>query len=197
MRAARRAAAPLAAAICLLAAVLAISLPVLAQSSQFKGWVTVWKEVSARIAPPGMPLDVDQFLPAEDMEDLLGTWSSFGSEHTFRNGVPNPLNMMIWRVALTGFAEAVAASCTTPRLAFDKTFQATLSALCTWPAPLARSDEVLRAFWIGIEGYDAPESEYVAWRDFIRQTYANRPASEALRAMTFAATMHPSFLLHR
>jgi hypothetical protein len=182
---------------CLFAAAMAIGPQAAAQSSQFKGWATVWKEVSARIAPVGMPLDVDQFLPAEDMEDLLGTWSTFGSEHTFRNGAPNALNMMIWQVALSGFADAVAASCAKPRLAFNEMFQATLRSACTWPSTEARSDGVLQAFWIGIAGYDAPESEYRAWRDFLRRTYAERPAVEAVRAMTFAATMQPSFLLHR
>ena len=60
-----------------------------AQTSRFKGWASISKELSTRIAPKGETLDLDRFLPAEDMEDLLGSWSTFGSEHSFQNGLPN------------------------------------------------------------------------------------------------------------
>ena len=73
----------------------------LAQSSQFKGWAAISRELSTRIAPKDQPLDLDEFLPSESMDDLLGTWTTFGSEHRFRNGVPNALNMTIWHVALS------------------------------------------------------------------------------------------------
>src|ERR1700733_4020058 len=96
------------------------------QSSQFKGWATISRELSVRIAPAGKPLDLDQFLPAEGMDDLLGTWSTYGAEHTFRNGVPNALNLAIWHVTLSGFAEAMGQSCTAPRLTFHEAFIATL-----------------------------------------------------------------------
>ena len=79
----------------------------MAQSSQFKGWAAISRELSVRIAPKDEPLDLDEFLPSESMDDLLGTWTTFGSEHRFRNGVPNALNMTIWHVALSGFAKAV------------------------------------------------------------------------------------------
>ena len=59
----------------------------IAQSSQFKGWAAISKELSIRIAPKDQPLDLDEFLPSESMDDLLGTWTTFGSEHRFRNGV--------------------------------------------------------------------------------------------------------------
>jgi hypothetical protein len=168
-----------------------------AQSSQFKGWAAISKELSVRIAPKDEPLDLDEFLPSESMDDLLGTWTTFGSEHRFRNGVPNALNMTIWHVALSGFAKAVGQSCITPRLAFHPRFIATLHKLCAWPAPESRDEHVLLAFWTSIMGYNASEDEYAAWRDFFLREYAKQPASETIAAMTFAITMNPSFLLHR
>ena len=69
-----------------------------AQTSQFKGWYVVTNELSTRIAPKGAPLDLDRFLPGEDMEDLLGTWFRFGGEHIYQNGLPNSVNMVIWHV---------------------------------------------------------------------------------------------------
>ena len=127
----------------------------MAQSSQFKGWAAISKELSTRIAPKDQPLDLDEFLPSESMDDLLGTWTTFGTEHRFRNGVPNALNMTIWHVALSGFAKAVGQSCTTPRLAFHPRFIATLHKLCAWPAAEARDERVLLEFWTSVMGYNA------------------------------------------
>ena len=169
----------------------------LAQSSQFKGWAAMSRELSTRIAPKDQPLDLDEFLPSESMDDLLGTWTTFGTEHRFRNGVPNALNMTIWHVALSGFAKAVGQSCTTPRLAFHPRFIATLQKLCAWPATESRDERVLLEFWTSVMGYNGGEDEYVAWRDFFLREYVKQPAAETIAAMTFAITMNPSFLLHR
>jgi hypothetical protein len=168
-----------------------------AAQSQFKGWTAVWNELSLRIAPKDDPIDANQFLPSEDMEELLGTWSTFGAEHTFRNGVPNSLNMLLWDVALSSFADAVSASCDKPRFPLHEAFMSTLRKLCAWPSQEARSDEVLEAFWLAIMGYNATPQDYSAWRDFFRTSYSGHPANEAIRAMTLAIVLHPRFLLHR
>ena len=99
----------------------------LTQSAQYKGWETISRELSVRMAPKDKPFNLDKFLPVDSMDELLGTWSTFGTEHTFRNGVPNALNLMIWHVALSGFSQAVGQSCTTSRLEFHPRFMATLS----------------------------------------------------------------------
>ena len=169
-----------------------------AQTSQFKGWPAISRELSIRLAPPGTALNLEQFIPAEDLDDLLGTWDRFGDEHIFQNGTPNSVNMVIWRIVLSGFARSIADSCPTPRLAFHQHFLTTLKKLCTWPAAGAKTDAVMTDFWFGVMGYNAPEAEYVAWRDFFRTaSYKNRPAAEAIDAMTLAITMNPFFLLHR
>jgi len=169
----------------------------MAQSSQFKGWAAVSRELSIRLAPQGHPFDLDEFLPSGSMDELLGTWTTFGTEHRFRNGTPNALNMTIWHAALAGFAKAVGQSCTSPRLMFHERFLTTLRTLCAWPAPAAKEEGVLLAFWTSVMGYNAGEQEYAAWRDFFLREYANQPATETVAAMTFAITMHPSFLLNR
>jgi hypothetical protein len=168
-----------------------------AQSSQFKGWATISRELSVRIAPAGKPLDLDQFLPAEGMDDLLGTWSTYGAEHIFRNGVPNALNLAIWHVTLSGLAEAMGQSCAAPRLTFHETFIATLQKLCAWPAAQARDEQVLLDFWTGVMGYNASEEDYTAWRDFFLREYAAETAAKTIAAMTLAITMSPRFLMHR
>jgi hypothetical protein len=168
-----------------------------AQNSQFKGWAGISRELSTRLAEPGKSLDLYQFVPADDLDDLLGTWYRFGDEHTFQNGSPNSVSMVIWRVALSGFAKSVAGSCTTPRLEFHEKFRKTLRTLCRWPTAEAKTDTVLQDFWFAVMGYNAPEAEYVAWRDFFRSSYAKRPAAETIDAMTLAITMNPYFLLNR
>jgi hypothetical protein len=178
----------------------AIALPCAAhaQSSQFKGWPAVAHELSTRLAPPGQELALDQFIPAEGLNELLGTWDSFGGEHNFTNGSPNAVNMVIWRVVLSGFARGVAESCETPRLAFQTRFLGTLKRLCGWPNPDAKSEGVMQDFWFGVMGYNAPETEYRAWRDFfLTSSYRDSSARETIDAMTLAITMNPYFLLHR
>lgn len=181
----------------MLAVTIASSRQTEAQSAQFKGWAAVSRELSTRLASPGTSLNLHQFVPADDLDDLLGTWYRFGDEHTFQNGSPNSVNMVIWRIALSGFAKSVAGSCESPRLTFHQRFLTTLKTLCRWPAAEAKADAVLLEFWFSVMGHNAPETEYVAWREFFRTTYAHRPAAETIDAMTLAITMNPYFLLHR
>jgi hypothetical protein len=166
-------------------------------SSQFKGLAAASRELSSRIAPKEVPIDLRQFLPAEDLDVLLGSWANFGSEHSFRNGVPNSLNMVIWHATLSRFAAAIGESCARPRLALHPRFGATLAKVCAWPAAGAQSDATLEEFWLALMGYGAPETEYAAWRDFFRASYAGKPAAETVAAMTLAITMNPHFLLHQ
>jgi len=181
----------------ILAAMVAASTPAEAQNAQFKGWAAVSRELSTRLASPGASLNLHQFMPADDLDDLLGTWNRFGDEHTFQNGSPNSLSMVIWRVALSGFAKSVAGSCGQPRLTFHQRFLTTLRTLCRWPAAAAKADAVLLEFWLSVMGHNAPHTEYLAWREFFLTAYANRPAAETIDAMTLAITMNPHFLLHR
>lgn len=168
-----------------------------AQTSQLKGLAAVSRELSTRIAHRDAPLELHDFVPTYGLEEMLGAWGTFGSEHTFRNGAPNSLNMVIWRVTLSRFADAVGESCAAPGLVFNPRFLAVFRKLCAWPAAEAKSDAVLLEFWLGVMGYNAPEAEYVAWRDFFRRAYAQRPAAETVTAMTLAITMNPYFLLHK
>lgn len=183
----------------MLAAVLAdVAAPAAqAESSQYKGLAAVSRELSARIAPRDAPVDLARYLPGEDLGELLGTWAGFGSEHAFRNGAPNALNMVVWHATLSRFSAEIGNSCQGPRLALHPRFLATLDRVCTWPAAGAKSEAVLQAFWLSLMGYNAPEGEYAAWRDFFRTRYAARPASETVAAMTLAITMNPHFLLHK
>lgn len=175
------------------------ALPVAAQSAQYKGLPVLSRELGSRIAPPGMTIELDWFLPAPTLADLLGTWSAFGSEHSFQNGAPNALNMTIYHVTLTNFARAMGTWCEAPPLVFEDRFADTLEQLCQWPQAGARDEDTLQAFWLGVMGYAAPRAEYEAWRDFFlgSTTYRDKPARETVSAMALAILMNPYVLLHR
>ncbi|MGE0004279.1 MAG: hypothetical protein AB7S92_01700 [Parvibaculaceae bacterium] len=168
-----------------------------AQDPQLKGLAALSRELSARIAPRDDPLELDIFIPADGLDDLAGTWSTFGTQHKFQNGTPNPVNMVIMQAALSGFAASLGESCATPQLSFHPQFLEILRNLCKWPAASAKADAVMRGFWVSIMGYDAPMQEYDAWRSFMRREYGERPAAETIEAMTLAITMNPYFLMDK
>ncbi|WP_088348689.1 MULTISPECIES: hypothetical protein [Rhodomicrobium] len=171
--------------------------PAHAAAAQFKGLSVISKELSARIAPEEGPIELDRYMPADGLDDLVGTWAAFGTEHKFQNGQPNAVNMVLLRLTFAGFAQSLAQSCKSPQLLLNDSFFDTLEALCTWPSDEAKNEQVLTAFWLGIMGYNAPESEFAVWRDFVLGTYGEKPALEAIEGMTLALMLNPYFLLEQ
>ncbi len=165
---------------------------------QFKGMAAISQELSARIAPREEPFELDRFMPADGLDELAGTWTNFGAEHRFTNGTPNPVNTVIIHASLSGFANAMGKSCTEEVLELNDRFADTLEEMCTWPAAEAKTDAAMTAFWLALMGYEAPREEYAAWRDFfLTSSYRDRPAAEAVAAMTLAITMNPYFLISK
>jgi hypothetical protein len=165
---------------------------------RFKGMAMISMELSARIAPREEPFELDRFMPADGLDELAGTWTNFGAEHRFTNGTPNPVNTVILHASLSGFAEAMGKTCREPALQLNDSFADTLEEICTWPKPAAKTDDAMSAFWLGLMGFEAPKEEYIAWRDFfLSSSYRDRPASEAVAAMTLAITMNPYFLISK
>jgi hypothetical protein len=56
---------------------------------------------------------------------------------------------------------------------------------------------VLTAFWLAMMGYNAPQEEFLVWKDFVLATYGEKKAAEAIEAMTLALMMNPYFLLEQ
>jgi hypothetical protein len=173
------------------------SSPALSAVPRFKGLFALSQELSARIAPVDSPIELDRFMPADGLDDLVGTWSNFGTEHRFQNGTPNAVNMVLLRLAFAGFARSLAKSCGSPQMLLTDGFYDTLETLCAWPSAKAKGDTALTAFWLGLMGYDAPEKEFQVWRDFFRHTYAKKKAAETIEAMTLAIMLNPYFLLEQ
>jgi hypothetical protein len=178
-----------------LGGLIAFASPGGAESARLKGLSVLSQELSARIAPEDAPFDLLTFMPGEGLEALAGTWQPMGSGHSFENGEPNAVNMALIRLTFSRFAQSLAQSCSSSQISLNDQFYDTLEALCTWPSPDAQSDEVMLDFWLLLMGYNAEESEFEAWRDFIRGTYGQKPAGETIEAMTLALMLNPYFLL--
>lgn len=179
------------------AACIGLAGPAAAAGARLKGLTALSKELSARIAPDEGPIELDRYMPADGLDDLAGTWSAFGTEHKFQNGMPNAVNMVLLRLAFSGFAQSLAKSCATPQVLLNDRFYATLETLCKWPSAEAKSDKVLTDFWLGMVGYDAPQEEYGIWRDFVLTTYGDKKAQEAIESMTLALMLNPYFVLEQ
>jgi hypothetical protein len=105
--------------------------------------------------------------------------------------------MLLWQMVLRLAAADVAAHCSgTGNLRTNAVFAAALAPLCRWPAPEAK--RALRAFWLVVTGYEAPEEEFLAWERFaLTSSYAAKPAAEALPVLFLAITYNPYFLLRQ
>ena len=171
--------------------------PPASAAARFKGLTALSTELSSRIAPSDSPIELDRYMPADGLDDLVGTWSGFGSEHRFQNGLPNAVNMVLLRLAFSGFAQSLAKSCQSPQLLLNENFYDTLETICTWPSTEAMSEQVLTSFWLSMMGYNAPKEEFEIWRAFLTKTYAQKKPAEAIEAMTLAIMLNPYFLLEQ
>ena len=171
--------------------------------AQFRGWTVIGEDLSTRL---GVRLNMDRYLPAEGLDQLMGTWGASGSHNSFLNGLPNSLNILIWQTALRSLARDLAANCK-PRgqgLAVSAAFRATLQSLCRWPAPTAKDPVLLEKFWRSLMGGYVPPpdvaTELNAWMAFFLNASSFKDktdAAEVVEAMTLAILMNPYFLLYR
>jgi hypothetical protein len=77
---------------------------------------------------------------------------------------------------------------------------ATLKKACSWPQISAKNDQSLQEIWLAVMGYDAPESEFLVWKDFFlnaNSDYAHATGQEVLRAMIASILLNPFFLLEQ
>ena len=169
-----------------------------AQAAQYKGWPAIDKELTARIGTGSGSLDMEKYLPAPGLEAFLGTWALAGSERAFQNGLANSLNLLIWQMSLSGLGKDIAKSCSRSDARFNANFRSVMAELCQWPGSRGSDPRVLVEFWFAIMGHNAPEEEFVAWRDFfLTSSYKSKAAPESIEAMTLAIAMNPYFLLKR
>lgn len=171
--------------------------PARAGVGEYRGFVAAQNIIAERLMA-GPFMFYDYVGSQYGLLNLMGYYDPNG-ENAFRNGEPNAINTLIWQMALDAFAKDMAGHCEgRSRLLLQPLFQSTLATICRWPAPEAQSEPAMRMLWLSVMSYDAPEEEYLAWRDFfLRSSFASRPASEAVPALLFSILYNPHFLLRK
>lgn len=177
-------------------------------AAQFKGYYPVDQLVVERLMLPGSDFKLGNYLgtgtgsdssgttvtfPAELVE-LLGVFKSDGVNPGFRNGQPNGINVLLWYLLFDQLSTDVAGLCENKSpLPLNAEFRGDAMAVCTWPQ--TQAPEVLQAYWLALMGYDAPETEFMAWRDQVVANFSGKSGKEALYGMSMLAFMNPYFLL--
>lgn len=177
-----------------------------AEAGTYRGLVAVEKVLAERLLDgdlafsftPYFAKNASERAAAGNLFFLMGQYASRGGNE-FRNGTPNSISMLLWQMALRFTADETKHYCAGDRsLPFHPYFRATLDGVCRWPAREAKSEETLRGFWLAVMGADAPEEEYLAWREFaLSSSVAEKPALEAVPELFFAIVYNPYFLLRQ
>jgi hypothetical protein len=177
------------------------------EAAQFKGYTEINRVLKERVAKPG-GFELGQYLGENSSEpspagllSLLGTYLGGDTSAEFRNGDPNAMNMILWYIALSRFASDVGSRCGptptagAPQLLPD--FVTALTPICGWPAASAKTDQALYALWMSLLDFDAPDSEFQAWKDFVTTDpqIAQASGPQAAAALILAALYNPYFLL--
>ncbi|MGE0616820.1 MAG: hypothetical protein AB7P04_14405 [Bacteriovoracia bacterium] len=134
--------------------------------------------------------------------DLMGTLGGGPLNSRFQNGQANAVNSLLWHLVLSGVAEDLGSICDGGRKRgfnpedLKGEVRNRVMVACPWPAPEAKTDAVLLDFWLTVMSYDAPYSEFEAWRDFVRSGALDGLHDKyAVRELAYAILFNPHFLV--
>lgn len=166
---------------------------------QYKGKKQISKEISVRFFQHADAFDVNEYLNNETgLGDLLGAYIQEEGVSRYKNGKPNGINVVLYHVIFSKLSRNLASVCTgdSPiEEALKESFKKALQELCAWPEKSVRNEKALKNFWLLTMGYEAPQSEFEAWKSFILENYSKRSAKDSIEAMTLSIFMNPYFLL--
>lgn len=176
-------------------AILFVAISAQAQTTgQFKGWSLVDKTLNSRMGATETSISLGTYIHY-DLLNLLGGSPS----GTFRNGTPVAANFMLWKAALSTFANDLSKVCHGyNQNKFNAETLETISHVCMWPNPSAKDEAVLEKYWMLHMGFQAPESEFEAWKTFaLSSNFENMPATKVIEIWSTAILMNPHFLLRK
>lgn len=175
-----------------------LSLSAQAKSSSYRGHMLTEKLLKERLLLPTQKQLFASYLGGNSLLNLLGTYGDLpnGDNH-FQNGNPSALNLLVWQLVINMFAKDVALSCDlqTERLPFTPAFRSSLLQMCAWPN--VQDEASMQVFWLFLTKYDAPEEEFLAWREFLLSAFGGARREEAIYSMVFTALYNPHFLLRK
>ena len=173
-------------------------------SSQFWGYDAINAILKERLFIENTKFSFENFVGSAELGKLLGYHAGDGIDDGFRNGDPNPTNMALWNLGFSSLASWFGQVCD-ERQPEDEIFKeiqtdvvSAMKAFCAWPAEGSRNNENLARLWEIVVGYDSPESEFVAWRDFLMSDeYSQESGKVVLEEALKMAWLNPYFLLRR
>ncbi|MGE3974168.1 MAG: hypothetical protein AB7F59_06555 [Bdellovibrionales bacterium] len=173
-------------------------------ASKFQGYQAINSTLLERLFVPGSKFTFSRFVGSADLTKLLGYHTGTGNEGGFRNGDPNPTNMVIWNLSLNSFAIWLSQACNETPVEdpifrqLDPDVLGSLKALCAWPQASSRNEANLLKVWMLFMQYDAPEAEYLAWKDFLMSAeYARETGPLVIQEALSTLFLNPHFLLRK
>lgn len=177
--------------------------PINTVTGEFRGAAEVEQILTARLFKPSVRFfSLTPQLGGDGLRDLLGVYVGEGLVAEFRNGKPNPVNMLLWQLSLANLARDIARDCgtTVPVRMFTLTDELTdvLKNLCQWPSPDAKDAQTIARLWTIVMRWDAPIDEIVAFTELFQgPDYAAVSAQETVAGMLTAIMYNPHFLLRK
>ena len=146
-----------------------------------------------------------------DLKGLMGTYTTYRGNVVFENGLPNQMNSMLWDLVIKNFSRDIGSLCLQdPSKRSEKATEtlkslkpevtARLKSLCSWPEASVKNETLLSQLWLTFMSYDAPESEFLVWKDYFLNEgspYASTGGQETLTAMITSMLLNPYFLLEQ
>ncbi len=174
-----------------------------AQAAELKGYVETNQALRERIFNQNENYEVGDFIGVRysdfgnNLLDILGTYKSSGVTLGFKNGQPNSLNILVWKMMFSQLSDKISELCIGgDSTHFSPDFRTQMTTLCQWPSATGRNEESLKTFWTTLMGYDAPEDEYIAFRYFfLSDQWRQARPNDVVWAMSYSVLMNPYFLL--
>lgn len=177
---------------------------------QFKGYNRINSLIKSRLLDAGSSnryFDLGYvFLggASRELAILMGDFTEATGRPSYVNGEPNPVSMMLWDTALTGFSESIGGYCPngptdSPRADYPLNARGAqlVKAICSnWPNGL--TDAQLHDLWTWVMSFDAPESAETEWKASILDAGSplrQMPAKAGIKAMMRTIFLNPWFLL--
>jgi hypothetical protein len=175
----------------------------------FRGYEAVNAAVRGRLidqaAPNGGDFNLSFYL-GDDSGNLARLLGGFEGGD-FRNGAPNSLNMLLWYIGMSSFADDVAAAVCdahSPLIAdgsitLSPDAVAAMTPACALPDDPDTRAAVLQTLWLTTVAFDAPRAEFAEWAAGLGspEATAGAPGRTVLAKLLTGALLDPYVLLER
>lgn len=183
------------------------------RAGAYKGYLAINADLKQRVFPEQ---DIYIFLqPSAEgpLVRLLGGFSDLGSSNKFMNGTPNATNMALWVLMAQNIAKHIADQCAYARIEHKEAYasyegrkikinsdmKGLLAGICFLGIE-PKADMLIslsQGLWMQVVGFEAPYSEFEAFRDFFLLNEDRLSGRNRVEAMMLAMLLNPYYLLEQ